>query len=222
MAERVLTDPEALGAAAATPRAASATRSVRLCVLVDPRPYAKSLGLSPADEIALYSLHGFAREPNDDEVIDAHVDYVFRRSLIGRNDRYTSDTGALYTSLEATTAEAEMRYYCREVFFDGKSLGNSYTFSDVCIEFKGRLRDITDICRRHPKLRLGTDVSFCQKVGKAALADVDAILVGSVRARGTNQATVSPTTLSSGGFRGQVTIDVHVRKSGRYTRLRRH
>jgi hypothetical protein len=215
-----LSRADAISAAAAEPLRRASTSTIRLCNLRDPRPDVDPLRLSAAQKLVLYRSLGYPSRPSDSDLISAHIDFVFNRDASLRRDRYSNSVNALYTSMDRTTAESEMRYHSRVNFFNPSYPKMSFSFAVVKVNFNGRLRDIRQICTKTPGLLSKRKKDLCQLVGASAMPGADAILVRSVRFNGDNQVTYVRGTVSPGRVLGTAVIDVFVRATGRHTRIR--
>ena len=87
-----------------------------------------------------------------------------------------------YFSLEAETAEAEVRYrFCAE--FAGKPAGpRTAWYSRFSCDFQGDVKDLRPMAARWPGLTHDSDYAFCNRLGAEAVSTgLDALLTPSAR-----------------------------------------
>ena len=158
----------------------------RACNLPDPRPSVEALPLTPGQKLFLYRGAGFTRKPTDGDLIQQHVEQVFTRKLLGRQDRYSKARHALYVSEKVSTVEGEMRYYARAVFFNPVLDAEQIQFDLIGVNFAGLAAKMSSLYRRFPWLRSLKSPDETQTFGDSAADVLSCLLVRSVRARGDN------------------------------------
>lgn len=191
---------------------------IRACNLEDPRLAIEDLPLSNTQKDILYHDAGFLGKPSDQDIIKKHIDYVFTRSLTGREDRYSRQRHALYASTKRETAEAEMRYYARSQFFNPALDREAMRFDIIQVDFRGLAARLSSLFRRYPWLRARTDLADTQEIGDLAAAFLGCLIVRSVRYPGDNGVVFRASDLKPIAKRSDLKIVILKRASGRYTR----
>jgi hypothetical protein len=191
---------------------------LRVCNMDDPRLTVEGLALNSTQKDILYRDAGFAGKPNDRDIIRRHIDYVFSRSLAGRQDRYSKQRHALYASVKRETAEAEMRYYARSEFFNPALEREVMQFDVIEIDFRGLAARLSSLFRRFPWLKTRKALADTQEMGDLAAAFLGCLIVRSVRHPGDNGVVFRADDLKPVAMRDALKIVIIMRSSGRYTR----
>lgn len=191
----------------------TSTTTVRLCTLNDPRNSVESYaGLTRSQRDTLYRAAGYGGKPTDNEVVTRTVKEVFSRPHAGRSDRYSDGFNALYTSQSRSVAEAELRYYAKEHFYqDG--FENNFEFDVVSVKFRGTHVDLT-ASAHFSNGSWVTDKSVCRYIGAYFRPMVNAIIVACVRISGKNQVTFVESAITDGKILGKTIMKVWKTRSG--------
>jgi len=132
--------------------------------------------------IALLVAQGHG--PSVDELRDG----PFRRKRKFRSQSRFSDGSfpVFYSSLDVTTAEAEVRHWFPQ--FSGQPRGSrTGYYQRFSCEFEGVEKDLRPKIDQWPDLIHDTDYTFCNQLGaEAERTEVDAFLTWSARNKGTN------------------------------------
>lgn len=191
---------------------------IRACNMEDPRLTIEDLPLSDTQKDILYHDAGFLGRPTDQDIIRKHIDYVFMRTLTGREDRYSKRRHALYASTKRDTAEAEIRYYARSQFYNPALTREVMRFDIIQIDFRGLAARLSSLFRRFPWLKTRTNLADTQEIGDLAAAFLGCLIVRSVRYPGDNGVVFRAADLKPVSKRDNLRIVILKRTSGRYTR----
>ncbi len=117
-----------------------------------------------------------------------------------------------YFSLEAETAEAEVRYWFCKRFAGKPSEHRTAWYSRFTCDFRGHAKDLRPLQTMWPDLMHRDDYTFCNRLGaEAATEGLDGLLVPSVRrSSGTNVPVFARRALSNAREHSLVEVRCHV------------
>lgn len=138
------------------------------------------LGLDGAGQEELKAL---LQKTGYDRVPDTFLDTAFRKSKrLGTKTRFSDGSfPVFYSSLETSTAEAEIRYWMPRVMGKPTAMRTAY-YQEVTCTFDGIEKDLRGMVGQWPDLIHKTDYKFCNRLGAEAVrSNVDAFVTPSVR-----------------------------------------